>query len=298
MAPLTIDNDGVPLLVFETASEYHRNNAIEGYWGPVRSSIDWCERNYVVSFYVAEMVNTVSNLGFACLGLAGAGLAMRHGLETRFVLAYLGTALVGFGSALFHGTLTHVAQQGDETPMVIGVAIWLWALAFQDPAFEARHPTLLRHSPWVVSLLVSAFACLHYVMRFTVGFQVMIASLVLIGIWRVSYEWARCTDATALWIGRRCYVGSGILAFALWNVDCHFCATLHDGLPGGLRNPQFHAWWHMLMAVMCYSGPTFLAYERLVRLGAKPTIRYALGVLPYVAISERRRGAKVGAKAR
>lgn len=26
-----------------------------GYWGEPTSTIDWCERNYEVSFYIAEM---------------------------------------------------------------------------------------------------------------------------------------------------------------------------------------------------------------------------------------------------
>ena len=102
MAPVTIDNAGTPLLVFETTAEqYHRNNQIVGYWGPVASSIDWCERNYVVSFYVAEMFNTFSNLGLAGLGLFGAAAAWRGGLEPRFIMTHAGTALVGFGSAAF-----------------------------------------------------------------------------------------------------------------------------------------------------------------------------------------------------
>ena len=56
----------------------------------------------------------------------------------------------------------------------------------------------------------------------------------------------------------------------------------HAGLPGGLHNPQFHAWWHGIMGVHSYLGPTFMAYQRLVYLGRKPRLYYVLGVLPYV----------------
>lgn len=39
-----------------------------GYWGPVTSSIDWCEKNYEVTPYVAEFSNTFTNIGFVILG--------------------------------------------------------------------------------------------------------------------------------------------------------------------------------------------------------------------------------------
>jgi len=33
-----------------------------GWWGHPTASIDWCEENYVVSYYIAEFWNTISNL--------------------------------------------------------------------------------------------------------------------------------------------------------------------------------------------------------------------------------------------
>lgn len=41
-----------------------------GFWGPVTSSIDWCERNYTVTPYIAEFGNTLTNIGFVVLGRA------------------------------------------------------------------------------------------------------------------------------------------------------------------------------------------------------------------------------------
>ncbi|ORY42024.1 hypothetical protein BCR33DRAFT_330036 [Rhizoclosmatium globosum] len=32
----------------------------DGYWGPVTSTLDWCEENYVVSEFLGEFWNSVS----------------------------------------------------------------------------------------------------------------------------------------------------------------------------------------------------------------------------------------------
>ncbi|KAG0203588.1 Alkaline ceramidase 3 [Mortierella sp. GBA30] len=44
------------------------NHDHKGYWGPPTSSIDWCEDNYVVSFYIAEFFNSFSSFAMIILG--------------------------------------------------------------------------------------------------------------------------------------------------------------------------------------------------------------------------------------
>ena len=96
------------------------------------------------------------------LGLLGMYLNWREGLERRFIVANFTLVIIGLGSAAFHGTLTHIGQQGDETPMVIGSVNWLWCLRFMDPAFEKRHPDLGWRCAWMWSGLVLLFGVLHY----------------------------------------------------------------------------------------------------------------------------------------
>ena len=102
MAPLSIDNNGQALLIFETEAAY-RANSVAGFWGPVSSSIDWCEHNYVISPYVAEFFNTLSNVGMIILGLLGMYFTWREGLETRYIATNTTLFLIGLGSAAFHG---------------------------------------------------------------------------------------------------------------------------------------------------------------------------------------------------
>jgi len=65
-------------------------------------------------------------------------------LEPRFVVVYIGVAVIGLGSAMFHGTLSHVGQQGDETPMIWTILSWLYCLICMEPSFEKQNPSVPR----------------------------------------------------------------------------------------------------------------------------------------------------------
>jgi hypothetical protein len=93
----------------------------EGWWGPMTSSVDWCELNYMVTVFVAEWWNTLSSLAMIAVGLAGFVLH-RNVLERRFLFAYLMVSTLGAGSVLFHATLHHWGQMLDELPMLYAAA--------------------------------------------------------------------------------------------------------------------------------------------------------------------------------
>jgi hypothetical protein len=54
------------------------------YWGAVDANIDWCERNYDTSIYVAEFWNALSSIPITLFALAGYILGAKHArIETR-----------------------------------------------------------------------------------------------------------------------------------------------------------------------------------------------------------------------
>ncbi|XP_041096217.1 alkaline ceramidase 3 isoform X4 [Polyodon spathula] len=99
-----------------------------GYWGRPTSTLDWCEENYSVSFYIAEFWNTVSNLIMILPPVYGAIQTLRDGLETRYVFAYVGLAAVGIGSWCFHMTLQYEMQLLDELPMIYSCCVFVYCL--------------------------------------------------------------------------------------------------------------------------------------------------------------------------
>ena len=52
------------------------------------------------------------------MALYGMYLVYRERLPMRFIGCYAGIGIVGMGSFLFHMTLKHEAQLGDELPMI------------------------------------------------------------------------------------------------------------------------------------------------------------------------------------
>ena len=282
--PITIDNAGSTLQIFETKAAYLRHNSNPGYWtaqGTPTSSIDWCEHNYVISFFVAEFWNTLSNIGLVLLGLFGCYWTRKVGIEFRFTLCYICIAIIGVGSAAFHGTLTHVGQQGDETPMMFYCCAFCPCLFFLKPESEKKFgPNTFQYT--CVGLLVFAlgFAVLHWFYRFILFFQMLIGFCAVLSVILLRPHNKACSNKSAHRLGLHYYGGVGALSMLVWQLDVHFCRHLH-ALPH-LPNPQFHAWWHFGCAVYTYSGCTFLTYQRQVYLGKKPILRYVLKCIPYV----------------
>jgi len=90
-----------------------------GYWGNVTAVINWCEKDYAVSWYIAEFWNSISNLPFIILALIGVFHSFYFRLGLRNALQYMAVMVVGGGSFLFHCTLLFRAQMWDEVPMVL-----------------------------------------------------------------------------------------------------------------------------------------------------------------------------------
>ncbi|KAK6525801.1 Alkaline ceramidase 3 [Arthrobotrys megalospora] len=116
-----------------------------GVWGVPTSSVNWCESDYTISFYIAEFFNSCSSLCMVAFGLLGQWslsylsknvnrtprprrkdpeiydpLLENPGLlgVNRVWLTWFALQIVGWGSVAFHGSLQWWSQAFDEVPMV------------------------------------------------------------------------------------------------------------------------------------------------------------------------------------
>lgn len=248
-----------------------------GYWGEPTASINWCETDYEVSHYVAEWWNTVSNIVLVALSTFGVRMCIREKHDADLLVLYVMIAIIGVGSALFHGTLLVVSQQLDETPMILAIVSWCYSL-------------YRKVLPWVdtwlwVSLIVAhnvTFAVVHAYTQSVQPFQLYFLAWVLVGAVRLVHLYRNdFKDNRTVRALIRSYVGFYLLGSAAWVLDQKLCAGLQDGSYLSF-NPQGHAWWHVFAGLAGFFGPASLTFYIAEKNGRNPSIEYVGGVLPYV----------------
>ncbi len=224
-----------------------------GYWSPSTSSIDWCERNYVITEYIAEFWNCLSS--FVMCIFAGILLirGYYYGIENRFLLLSLSFGLVGFGSAYFHGTLTHLGQMTDELPMVYSMIVW-WFILFRMDSLSKLKTKI---SSLDVFILFGIFYGLlwtyvHSLQTFILVFQLHFTLMVVGGILRLIYLYHKIQYHTrSILYLVMVYVGLLMPATICWIIDQQLCERFNSK---DSFNPQLHAWWHVFCAVDCHVG--------------------------------------------
>ena len=64
-----------------------------GFWGPPSSTLNWCETNYEVSYYIAEFWNTITNLSMIIPSIYGFIHCRRQGIEPKYTYNFLTSLL-------------------------------------------------------------------------------------------------------------------------------------------------------------------------------------------------------------
>ncbi|KAI9498028.1 alkaline phytoceramidase family protein [Zychaea mexicana] len=224
-----------------SASSNGNRLAAEGYWGPITSSVDWCEDNYTYSHYVAEFWNTVSSLAMIFLGLLGVALHHRS-LGWRLSGSYLLIVVVGIGSVLFHATLQFEHQMWDEVPMV-WTACYLFYVLLDQHGYRG---------PFYAISITLYCALATYVTSQSKGttqffmFQSSFGCVMWGCLWFVRKMYRATQNQEIVRLFHR---GAQFLALALgvWLFDKNLCFVYQKY---NLYNPQLHAWWHVLVSFL------------------------------------------------
>ncbi|CAL1530579.1 unnamed protein product [Lymnaea stagnalis] len=256
----------------------------EGYWGKETSTLDWCEENYVVSYYIAEFWNTISNavMIFAPLVMVFFGYMEKH--EKRFIYSFLALTVVGFGSWLFHMTLKYSMQLMDELPMIWGTSFLIYSLYMMDSKPNEESP-LLQLILIVYCIIVTlVYILINIPIIHQVSYGLMVFCIVVLASKMVLTM--KC-DKKLYMIGVLTYA----LGFLLWNVDNMLCShlrSIREHPVGQFSGMLFecHAWWHIFAGMGTYIALLFGVHTRYVFLKRKPHIKFLMGCWPYVSIIE------------
>lgn len=232
-----------------------------GYWGRPTASVDWCENNYAVTYYVAEFWNTISSLVMVVIGIYGIVTAVQKNHEKRFLFCHLGLSVVGIGSALFHGTLTYYGQALDELPMIWLSLVYLYVILSKDSLSYEQSKSRQQLLIWGLLGYASIITVTYLIVEDY--FFIMLVSFISASLFVIylSVKTLRsqhcdkcdtdterpcspvakpCNSQTSMKLQKRA-VSFGVLsiciAFAFWNLNNLTCQWLEP--------LQFHALWHV-----------------------------------------------------
>ena len=237
------------------------------------SEIDWCEDNYRVNPYVAEFVNTISNILLVIFPV----FLIRSNIWRSYLqhvsvgpqISLYMISVAGLGSVYFHGTLSLMGQFLDEIAQLWGFTI---VYAF---FFPARF--LPKIIPRAIFILIGAALTLMWfidpnIYRFW-SFSICIPTWIVI-----SREYSNGKNSHVLW-----YFVFGFRLFCIctifWLVDILFCDDVKSlGFPGS------HFFFHICVAWISYIAFTLFAFFRADGDAPhiKATLKTAFLVIPYV----------------
>lgn len=248
------------------------NGTSTGYWGPVTSTIDFCEANYDVSPYIAEFWNTISNLGFILFPLLSSWNVMRHKpTDWLVVISFWIMVFMGMGSWMFHMTLQYYMQLWDELSMswfILHVFYVSLVVRFGDD--DAR---VFRLPVFLYGILISM---IYLVLNLPEIFQILFGACVYSTVYHTWYvgqlqKKKHHDDPKMQSLVNYFVMISGNIvmhgAFILWLIDMNLCSNVQSirGSVWPLFRPvtQLHAWWHI---GMYYAGICLIQYVYQARL--------------------------------
>jgi dihydroceramidase len=241
-----------------------------GYWAPQTSAANFCEMDYNVSYYIAEFINTLSNLAYIWQAIITLPSSQRGGGREfalwKWPVSNLALVLVGLGSGAFHLTLLHEAQIVDESGMyaIVGALDYsLWTYG------ASQYETLS------LGLLLSGAVFGVIGWNFTQGdggadtavhlvlFIALLTALWPRALYMIKKQSRERREASGL-KGKDEVAGKlmrefklGVVyffsGFGLWLIDGGFCHGLR-GIRAMISMPlawllEFHGWWHLLTAM-------------------------------------------------
>jgi dihydroceramidase len=88
-----------------------------GFFSPATAAANFCEIDYAITPYLAEFINSLTNLTYIYYALTTLPLSSSPFNPLTYPLTNTSLLLVGLGSFAFHATLKHIAQICDELAM-------------------------------------------------------------------------------------------------------------------------------------------------------------------------------------
>ncbi len=227
------------------------------FWGPPTAHINFCEEDYIVSRFIAEFTNTLTNITYVIYSVHGLyNLRLARRLTWTSALPLIGLIGVGICSAAFHMTLREIPQLADDLSMIFPTAFILLRLL----TFQAQDSRIAARTTAAVAVALLTVYTVHLNINkpilHSLTFGVML-HFIRWKIWRLLSE--RVPDLRIRRKLRRTALFGAIsfvFGYFLWLTDRFACGFLTQtkramGMPWAFIL-ELHGWWHILTAIGAY----------------------------------------------
>jgi len=227
-----------------------------GRWGVPDAEFNWCEPDYMLLDWIAEPVNTISNIIFVLAPITF--LLFHDASKDVYVQAFLIMG-IGVGSMLFHASLRYTMQLCDELPM-----FWFVTLASASYLRRLRGVHIVNY---VVAFGVAVTASILFTRQHSMAHEISrgvmtctFSVCIVVMAWGSTAIVARMKRELTgklrgiLTQSERIHSIGFVLfvaAIGCWLCDNYFCPSLQQ-LPLKLPYPHLHMWWHILTAGALY----------------------------------------------
>ncbi|XP_072035000.1 alkaline ceramidase 3-like [Amphiura filiformis] len=258
----------------------------QSFWGDRTASIDWCEENYVMSKYIAEFWNTLSNLAIIIPACVGLRQALKDDTEKRFVCGYLMLLVVGCGSWLFHMTLLYTMQMCDEVPMLWGVAVFTYCLWESRAPLESFNKRLAASQLLVTCAVTGVCATTRDPRIFPLCFGAFVLVLTIQCIIAVRNQ--KCDPRLMKMALIIYFIGS-----VMWIIDrnqCQLLSHVRNVFPPAIQPLlQLHGWWHVFAGSASSTIILFIYDIRCRELKYPYKIGWKWYCIPYMKVNTKMR---------
>ncbi|CZT10101.1 related to YPC1-Alkaline Ceramidase [Rhynchosporium agropyri] len=233
----------------------YRAHSHTPYWGAPNAQANFCEEDYIITPYIAEFVNTLTNITYLLYAFHGIRNNANRKDAVLRNLPYLGIAAVGFGSAIFHTTMKNYTQWCDDLSMLVAVASVVHRVYTFDKSLKT---TVI--SGTVFTVVMTAFSIWHCITDELIMHNVIFAFMIVaVGQKTRSIISSRVENPAVAKEVRKLATWGGVIfvsGFGIWNIDNALCSSLTPwkrsiGMPWSFVL-ELHGWWHIFTGAGAY----------------------------------------------
>lgn len=233
------------------------------------STVDWCEKNYQLSNYVAEFYNTITG---TCIFISIYSFKYHnqdlfnqkifHSFSINMNNVYNYAFLISVGTVLFHGTLYYPFQLLDELPLILIMTEYMQILSKLHNNLNTQISrntiiqTFINNSKFFAKIICLYVTLIYFVSHnlqiFTFHTSLKLYELtIFVLLYNISYPKLIFEDNTISCMYNKhkkdieyySYKGLSyyILGIFVWLLDKFYC--------NNSLKLQFHAYWHIFSSI-------------------------------------------------